>query len=96
VAEIESDLGRCLTGLGRFEEAERLLTESARVLQSARGDRYATTQAAVNGLVGLYEAWGKPGEAARYRASLPPISVGAVRDVGRVRFPPRCSGGKVD
>jgi hypothetical protein len=88
VAEIESALGRCLTGLGRFEEAERLLTESARVLQSARGDRYATTQAAMNGLVGLYEAWGKPGEAARYRTSLPPISVGAVRDVGRVRFPP--------
>jgi len=88
VAEIESDLGRCLTGLGRFEEAERLLTASARVLQAARGERYATTQAAVNGLVGLYEGWGKPGEAARYRSALPPISVAAVRDIGRVRFPP--------
>ena len=88
MAEIESDLGRCLTGLGRYEEAERLLTASTRVLREARGERYATTQAAVNALVGLYEAWGKPGEAAQYRRSLPPISVGAVRDVGRVRFPP--------
>jgi serine/threonine protein kinase/tetratricopeptide (TPR) repeat protein len=88
VAEIESELGRCLTALGRFEEAERLLTGSVRVLQAARGERYATTQAAVNGLVGLYEAWGKPDEAERHRTSLPPISVGAVRDVGRVRFPP--------
>jgi len=88
VAEIESELGRCLTRLGRFEESERLLTGSYRVLQAARGERYATTQAAVNGFVDLYTAWGKPDEAARYRKLIPPISVGAVRDVGRVRFPP--------
>jgi len=88
VAEIETDLGRCLTQLGRFEEAERLLIASSRVLQAARGARYATTQAAVNGLADLYEASGKPGDAARQRSSLPPISAGAVRAVGRVRFTP--------
>ena len=72
--------------LGRFEEAERLLTGSTRVLLAARGERYATTQAAVNGLVDLYTAWGKPDEAARYRRLLPAISVGAMRDLGPVPF----------
>jgi non-specific serine/threonine protein kinase/serine/threonine-protein kinase len=89
LAQIESDLGQCLTALGRFEESERLLTGSYRILQAARGERYATTQAAVNGLVSLYAAWGRPDEAARYRRLLPAISVGAMRDLGRVQILPQ-------
>jgi hypothetical protein len=44
---------------------------------------------ALNRLVGLYTAWGKPGEASRYREMLPAISVEKVRDVGTVRVAPR-------
>ena len=89
VAAIEADLGRCLTGLGRLAEAEQLLTGSYRVLQTGHGERYATTQLAVSGLVDLYTAWGKPEEATRYRLLLPPISVGEVRDLGPVGFIPQ-------
>jgi serine/threonine protein kinase len=89
LAEIESDLGGCLTALQRFLEAEPLLTRSFQVFQTENGGRYGTTQVALNRLVALYAAWGRPGEASRYREMLPAISVENVRDVGRVRVAPR-------
>ena len=52
---------------------------------------------ALNSLVGLYTAWGKPGDASRYREMLAAISVEKMRDVGRVQSAPparRRNGGQ--
>jgi hypothetical protein len=92
LAQLESDLGGCLTALGKLDEAEPLLTRSHRdleLLEGKMGEGLVTTQQTLNRLVDLYTAWGKPEEAARYREMLPAISVSEVRDLGRVRFVPQ-------
>lgn len=79
--------GRCLTGLGRYPEAESLLLESYRVLRAQRGEGHRSTRAVLRRTADLYEAWGRPVEAARYRAEL-----ARVEDEGaRATTPP--SGG---
>jgi tetratricopeptide (TPR) repeat protein len=68
VADAESVLGGCMAGLGRFAEAEPLLLGSYAVLareQEGGGARAART--ALNRVVGLYTAWGRPDRAAVYR-----------------------------
>ncbi|MCP3962967.1 MAG: serine/threonine protein kinase [bacterium] len=67
IAETQSLLGACLVQLGRFDEAEKLLVESHETLAGEGGPRVAE---ALDGLVGLYEAWGKPDRAAEYRQLL--------------------------
>jgi serine/threonine-protein kinase len=66
-AETESVLGACLAAQGRFAEAEPLLRASheAIVAKTSGGSRASRESAAR--LVQLYEAWGKPAEAQRYR-----------------------------
>lgn len=66
IAEAQSVLGNCLSRLGHFDEAEPLLIEAKDVLQERRGLRHRHTREALEGLVLLYEAWGKPREATRY------------------------------
>lgn len=69
IADAESVLGGCLTNLGRFAEAEPLLLGSYAVLsreQEAAGARAAP--AALERVVGLYTAWGRPEKARVYRA----------------------------
>lgn len=58
-------LGDCLTELGRYQEAEQLLLEGYRVL---REEQDQAARDAVERLVSLYDAWGKPDLAAEYRA----------------------------
>ncbi len=60
--------GRCLVKLGRFEDAEAALLEAQRDLAAAFGEEVQQTRDAVAALVELYEAWGQPGAAARWRA----------------------------
>ncbi|HEU5186594.1 MAG TPA: protein kinase, partial [Gemmatimonadaceae bacterium] len=91
LARIELDLGRCLLALKRFEEAEHLLTESHAVLWAKLGDRNAATQEARTGLAELYDALGRPADAAKYRERLPAIHVTKVSDRGTVLFVPRGS-----
>ncbi len=67
-------LATCLTAMGRFEEAERLLLEGHATLRETSGEENSYTQDARARLVRLYEAWGKPGFAARYRTSAPPAA----------------------
>ena len=62
------ELGECLTRMGRYAEAEEQLLEAHRVLDAAVGDDHIRTIRAVRALVDLYEAWGKPAEAAEWRA----------------------------
>ncbi len=70
-AEVESALGEALAGQGRFDEAERLLTGAHARLQVDRRVPSGVLQAARQRVVRLYEAWGRPGDAARYRAMKP-------------------------
>ena len=76
IAGAESVLGAVRTAQGRYEEAEALLLGSYErmVRQKERTpERLRTLQ----GVIALYDAWGRPDEAARYRALLPPRLGGA-------------------
>jgi len=63
-----SHLGACLTQLKRYPEAEEQLLAAYAGLKTVRGEQHASTRKAVSRLIELYEAWGKPDQAAPYRA----------------------------
>ncbi len=63
-----SHLGACLSKLKRYREAEEQLLPAYAGLKAMRGDQHALTRKAVSRLIELYEAWGKPDQAAPYRA----------------------------
>ena len=63
-------LGACYNEAKRFREAEPLLLEAFPVIKKAFGIDHSRTQAAINSLIGLYEAWGKPEKTAEYRSLL--------------------------
>ena len=60
-------LGECLTKQRRYREAEPLLVENYNDLKSSLGEQNPLTIDARQHLVKLYEGWGKPEMAARYR-----------------------------
>ena len=66
-ANTQSNLGDCLRQVGQFEEAETLLKEAYAVLEE-RGTDYPPTKTTLERLVLLYEDWGKPEEATKYRS----------------------------
>jgi serine/threonine-protein kinase len=66
-----SVLGCCYARLGRFEEAEPLLLESYPWIRDDRGPGHKRTVQACERIIELYELWGKPEQAARWRAELP-------------------------
>lgn len=70
IALAESILGASLTGQRRYAEAERLLLASYPILRDDVGARSGNTLQALSYLVELYDAWGRPREAERYRALL--------------------------
>ncbi len=57
-------LGRCLTALGRFPEAEELL------LATTQETDVIYRRQAYRGLIALYQAWGRPQDAARQQQAL--------------------------
>ena len=59
VAEARMELGAALTALGRYDEAERLLTESRLFLQQQRGLEDPLTQRADRHLIAFYIASGR-------------------------------------
>ena len=61
-------LGKCLTGLGRYQEAQTLLLESYHGFKETSYRQ--RTLRALEALVILYQKWPKPDEAAEYRALL--------------------------
>ncbi len=69
--QAESVRGACLSGLGRFAEAEPLLLDSYPVLKERQGVESTYAKDALKRIVDLYEAWGKPAKAAEYRALTP-------------------------
>jgi tetratricopeptide (TPR) repeat protein len=64
-----SEWGRCLAERGAFAQAEAKLLEGHAILATDRNAGEAMDDAR-DGLVKLYEAWGKPGEAGRWRAGV--------------------------
>lgn len=67
VGAARSILGASVAGQQRFEEAEPMLVESCALVQKARGDSSRIAQLCLERIVDLYEDWGKPEDAARYR-----------------------------
>ena len=63
-------LGGCLTVGQRYREAEPLLVESYPIIKAKTGERSRETRKALKRVLALYEAWGKPEKAARYRADM--------------------------
>ena len=71
---VQVTLGRALLGQGNFGEAEPLLLQGYLGLKDRQhcipaGSRSQLRQA-VQGLVHLYEAWGKPSDAAKWKGAL--------------------------
>jgi tetratricopeptide (TPR) repeat protein len=59
-------LGSCLLSQGRYEDAEAFLLDAYEGPGTSRADRAD----ALDSLIDLYDAWGKPEKAAEYRALL--------------------------
>jgi tetratricopeptide (TPR) repeat protein/predicted Ser/Thr protein kinase len=68
-ADVRRLLGAALTVLGRFDEAEPLLLSADAILAGRPGSARQERDAA-HSLAELYEAWGRPADAAPYRARL--------------------------
>lgn len=83
VGRAAGNLGRLLTQRDDFEAAERALMECLAILRAALGDAHPEIETTRQRFIELYEAWGKPGEAAQWRAGLPatqPVSASAPND----------------
>jgi non-specific serine/threonine protein kinase/serine/threonine-protein kinase len=70
LGDAEARLGGCLTMLGRFDEAETLLLRGHEKLEAAPGTPPGHRTQAVERLVQLYQAWGKPERSAYWRQRL--------------------------
>ena len=70
--ELRWDMGRCLMRSGRFADAEgHLLAYHA--YQAAKPDSPVWERKARERLADLYDQWGKPAEAARWRPAVAPM-----------------------
>lgn len=67
IAATQGALGECLTSQKRYAEAEPLLIQSYDAVKQTQGEQNPRTLEARERLANLYEAWGKPIEAGRYR-----------------------------
>lgn len=67
IANSRAAWGRCLVRRGKYAEAEPVLLASHATLEQQRGSDSPDTRRVGGWLVALYEAWGKPAAAARYR-----------------------------
>ena len=70
IASSESILGAHLARRGRFAQAESLLVPAERKLVGIRGEDAPEVQDARTRLMDLYDAWGKPAQAAQWRSRI--------------------------
>jgi serine/threonine protein kinase/Flp pilus assembly protein TadD len=70
VAKLRCKYGICLIGLAKYAEAETQLRAALPVLDGSLGRKDEWTQRTLREIVRLYEAWGKPAEAQKYRSLL--------------------------
>ena len=71
VATTQNLLGDCLTDQEAYTAAEPLLIESVGIIEKQFGASHERTRVATTRAVTLYERWGKPAQAAEWRARLP-------------------------
>ena len=71
--ETTHELGVLYKEQARYDEAEKLLFEAVEGRRLKLGDGHPHTLESLNTLIELYEAWGKPGEAVKWRKKLPPM-----------------------
>ncbi|MCH8146654.1 MAG: serine/threonine protein kinase [Planctomycetes bacterium] len=69
------NLGLLFQRKGDYGEAESLLLEVLRIRERAHGANHPDTQKTMNGVIDLYEAWGRPEKADEYRARVPRTSL---------------------
>lgn len=69
-AEVQATLGRCLLAQQNFVDAEPLLLQSYTTFKEHYPERIASQQKALQGIVTVYEKWGKPSHAEKYRKYL--------------------------
>lgn len=67
LAETKGILGECLLAQKRYDDAERVLTESYEAFKVNQIPRSFRIKEAIIRLISLYEAWHKPELAAHYR-----------------------------
>jgi serine/threonine-protein kinase len=72
VAATNTVYGHALARLGRYDDAEPLLIDNLPYLTPATGGADRRTRRALAWTVSLYEDWGKPEEADRYRQQMLP------------------------
>lgn len=70
IANTQSILGGCLAAQGRYAEAEPLVVESFDAIRQEHGEDGKLTLQALERIVNLYEAWGKPHEKSRWKQAL--------------------------
>jgi hypothetical protein len=68
IAETTSIIGGVLVAQGRFNEAQPLLLDALRVMESDSQAPKRRTQNALARIINLYETWGKTDEAAKWRS----------------------------
>ncbi len=74
LAKFRTKYGACLINLGRHGEAEKQLLAALPVFETSLGGKDEWTQRTIRELVRLYKAWGKDGEALKYKNLLEPAS----------------------
>jgi serine/threonine-protein kinase len=67
---IKARYGICLSDLKRFDEAEPLLVAAFEETKAKLGHKHKTTQYLTQVLIEMYDACGKPGNAAEWRAKM--------------------------
>ncbi|MCH8806009.1 MAG: serine/threonine protein kinase [Planctomycetes bacterium] len=67
LARYQGGLGRCLSTLQHFDQAEAQLTAALEGMEAALGAKHRRTRDAIQDLIRLYDAWPKPDQAAAYR-----------------------------
>jgi serine/threonine-protein kinase len=68
IGAAQSAYGLCLGRAGRFPEGEQVLLEALLITEAALGPDHARVGIVRTRLAEMYEAWGKPEEAAQYRS----------------------------
>ncbi len=63
-------LGECLMTEGHYADGEPLLTESYNILKKVNVPESPALEEARQRLVALFQAWGKPQQAARYSSQV--------------------------
>ncbi len=70
VARTRAVLGECLLQMERYDDAQNELLAAVERLEQQPGPRHRGVRPVIESLVTLYQAWGKPEEAAQWRAEL--------------------------